>query len=174
MKCYYTEWITEMAKDLLSNLVSAGARTVPKSISYSNKEKWRGAHKQGAELAGERARRLCRLPAFTWRTAKLPTGAVLNSMKGYKEKKKKKKKKNKGQCTWGRFKVMEDDWGKVANINSSVPPFLLRSESEGDAGWRRWRLGSPPGRFATAAVGVGASPEAAEEHSADREYGAVI
>lgn len=51
IKCYYTEWITEMAKDLLSNLVSARTCTLPKSISYSNKEEWRGKHKQSGRLA---------------------------------------------------------------------------------------------------------------------------
>lgn len=78
-----------MAKDLLSNLVSAGARTVPKSISYPNKEKWRGAHKQGVELAGESPPPLPS-PGIDSADGRLPTGAVLNSMKGYRKKKKKR------------------------------------------------------------------------------------
>lgn len=53
MKCYYTEWIIEMGKDSLSNLVTARACTVPKSISYSNKEEWGGKHKQGRKLNEE-------------------------------------------------------------------------------------------------------------------------
>lgn len=53
MKCYYTEWIIEMGKDLLSNLVSARACMVPKSILYSNKEEWGGKHKQGGKLNEE-------------------------------------------------------------------------------------------------------------------------
>lgn len=50
---YYTEWIIEMGKDLLSNLVSARACMVPKSILYSNKEEWGGKHKQGGKLNEE-------------------------------------------------------------------------------------------------------------------------
>lgn len=42
-----------MGKDSLSNLVTAGACTVPKSISYSNKEEWIGKHKQGKKLNEE-------------------------------------------------------------------------------------------------------------------------
>lgn len=53
IKCYYTEWIIEMGKDSLSNLVTAGVCTVPKSISFSNKEEWRGKHKQGRKLNEE-------------------------------------------------------------------------------------------------------------------------
>lgn len=41
---YYTEWIIEMGKDLLSNLVTAWVCTVPKSISYSNEDQWEGKH----------------------------------------------------------------------------------------------------------------------------------
>ena len=42
-----------MGKDSLSNLVTAGACTVPKSISYSNKEECGGKHKQGRKLNEE-------------------------------------------------------------------------------------------------------------------------
>lgn len=47
---YYTEWIIEMGKDSLSNLVTAWVCTVPKSISYSNKDQRGRKHEQGRKL----------------------------------------------------------------------------------------------------------------------------
>lgn len=73
MKCYYTEWIIEMGKDLLSNLVTARACMAPKSISYLNKEEWRG--KQTGQEAEWRAPCVLTTPyllKFTQRTSDWP------------------------------------------------------------------------------------------------------